>query len=152
MCGMAAAKNACALLSGADVQAVIGEAVGKAQNRTVSQGAGNVAEVSICSYLTAGQASKTISLLARYSPAPNEDAGLIAKKLQKTGYKDVREIAGVGDRAIWAMTLVSHRIAGQLTVLRGAKILFVVTVLGFPDEAGSLEKAKALALRVLAKS
>jgi len=149
-CASLQAKNACALLSATDVQAVIGETVGKPQNDTVSTG--NTADVTICKYNTAGQSAKTVSLMSRYTGASNhEDAGQIAKSLQKTGYQNVHEVPGIGDHAVWAMTAFNHRITGQLTVLKGDKILYVVTLIGFPDEPTSLDKAKSLALKVLPK-
>ena len=149
-CASLQAKNACNLLSAADVQAVIGEAVGKPQNDTIAKS--DTTDVSVCKYNTAGQSAKTVSLLSRYTGAPNhEDAAVIAKTLEKNGYKNVHEVPGIGDHAIWAMTGINHRITGQLTVLKGDKILFVVTLIGFPDEPTSFDKAKSLALKVLPK-
>jgi hypothetical protein len=149
-CASLQAKNACDLLSASDAQAVIGEAVGKPQNDVIAKG--NPADVSICKYNTAGQSPKTVSLMSRYTGSPNhEDAAQIAKTLEKNGYKNVHEVPGIGDRAIWAMTAFNQRITGQLTVLKGDKILYVVTLIGFPDEPTSLDKAKTLALKILPK-
>lgn len=137
-------------MTAADVQTVIGETVGKPQNETIAKS--STTDVSVCKYNTAGQSGKTISLMSRYTGAPNhEDPAQIAKNVQKTGYKNVHEVPGIGDHAIWAMTAINHRITGQLTVLKGAKILYVVTLIGFPDEPASLDKAKSLALKILPK-
>lgn len=147
------AKSACSLLSEAEVTAVLGEPVGKPVDQVITKGEGTNAAVSMCQFKTKvpPKAPKTLSLMVRENKQAPEGADKIALKMKKTGFQNVRPIAGVGDQAVWAATTVQRRFTGVLTVIKG-KTLLVVTVVGVGDDSTSLEKAKGAALKAVAKS
>ena len=94
--------------------------------------------------------------MARYSQEPISESGSdIVADFKKNGYQNIREISGIGDAAVWTTWSSVHpsthatTIWGSLTVKKGNRILLVITVRGQPNEATSMEKAKAVALKVL---
>ena len=149
----AAVKDACTVISSADAEAAIGEAVGPPQPENGASGAG---EGSGCRYRSAqGKAlsRKSVSLSVRYT---NDDLSGSSKgisdDLKSNGFKDVHEVSGVGDRAVWGTTSLMGRSTTELTVLKGKHTMVIVIISGIADDATAIDHAKALALKVLPKT
>jgi hypothetical protein len=148
-------KNACALLTKAEVEAALDEAVTDPQERVVSVGDGNLAAVSTCSFRSAHPASattaKSVSLMARYSPAPNKNAATEVRATLAQSGQTVKDVAGVGDAAIWTFRPVGRNATGQLNVFQKGTVYLIVTVSGITVESAALDRAKTLGLAALRK-
>ncbi len=68
--------------------------------------------------------------------------------LKSNGYPNVQKVAGVGDEAIWASRTSLGRLSGELTVRKGQHTLLIIIINGMADDALSLDRAKALAIKV----
>src|SRR5580658_2005338 len=94
----AAAKDACSLITSADAQAALGEPVSPPRNEPRPEG-------SACRFRSAQGASltaKTVTLSAHYSDTDvtGNDTGM-ADSLKAAGFKNVQQVSGVGDAAVW---------------------------------------------------
>ena len=148
----AASTDACTLLTPADAEAVLGEPVGPPRSQPQS---GGQSEGSQCRFRASqGKAltAKALSVSFQRSTVDlsNSKPGII-DNLKSAGFKNVHEISGVGDSAVWATSSMLGRPTGELTVLKGKAIMLVILLSGLPDEAVSLERAKALAAKILPK-
>jgi hypothetical protein len=142
------AKNACSLLTAADVQAVIGEPVHPAPP-TMMPPYGPKVEASMCRFKSAS--GKTVSLMARYGQ-PNDPPAALVAKLKSQKVSEAREIPGVGDGAVWSGTQVLGKADYQLQINKGKYTFLLFSFFGKFTEANALENAKALAARVLPRS
>jgi hypothetical protein len=136
-----AQKDACSLLTSADAQAALGEPVGP------SQMTGDA-----CRFRsTQGSAlkGKTISVSVHSSTTDIRGTmpGMM-DNLKSNGYPNVQKVAGVGDEAIWASRTSLGRLSGELTVRKGQHTLLIIIINGMADDALSLDRAKALAIKV----
>jgi len=145
----AAAKDACSLITAADAQAALGEPVSPPRNEP-RPGA------SACRFRsTQGSAlsAKTVTLSAHYSDTDisGNDTGM-AETLKAAGYKNVHQVPGVGDAAVWGTNSMMGRPMGELTVRKGKSLILTIIISGIPDEATALARAKALAATILPKA
>jgi hypothetical protein len=149
----AAAKDACSLITSDDAQAALGEPVGPPKSRPRSMAG---AEGTNCQYRsTQGSAlkAKSVSLTAEYSSSDisgNENG--MMDNMKTSGYKSVRQISGVGSSAVWGTTSMMGKPMGELSVLKGKSVMLIIIIDGIADEATALDRAKALALKVLPKA
>jgi hypothetical protein len=138
-----AVKDACSLITAADAQTVLGESVGEPQPSGAS---GAESEGSACKFKSTQSRSKSLSLTVEYS---HEDLsgkmGAMAENLKQAGFKNVHNVGGAGDEAIWATNTIFGRAMDELTVRKGKQILLIILVDGISDEAAALDRAKALA-------
>jgi len=145
----AAAKDACSLITAADAQAALGEPVSPPRNEP-RPGA------SACRFRsTQGSAlsAKTVTLSVHYSDTDvsGNDTGM-AETLKAAGYKNVHQVSGVGDAAIWGTNSMMGRPMGELTVRKGKNLILTIIISGIQDEATALARAKALAATILPKA
>jgi hypothetical protein len=149
----AAAKDACSLITSDDAQAALREPVGPPKSRPRSMAG---AEGTNCQYRsTQGSAlkAKSVSLTVEYSSSDisgNENG--MMDNLKSAGYKNVRQISGVGSSAVWGTTSMMGRPMGELSVLKGKSVMLIIIVDGIADDATALDRAKALALKVLPRA
>ncbi|MGA7217033.1 MAG: hypothetical protein WBX38_01885 [Candidatus Sulfotelmatobacter sp.] len=149
----AAAKDACSLITSDDAQAALGEPVGLPKSRPRSMAG---ADGSNCQYRsTQGSAlkAKSVSLTVGYSSSDisgNENG--MMENLKSAGYKNVRQISGVGSSAVWGTNSMMDRPTGELSVLKGKNIMLIIIIDGIADEPTALDRAKALAAKVLPKA
>jgi hypothetical protein len=146
--------NACGLLTPADIEAVLGEAVTDPKPNT--QPAGGV----LLFQCVFGASSKRSISLAVAGSAATADPRLTPREFWRRRFhpstRDTREegeadednrpraVAGLGDEAYWT----GNRVASALYVLR--RETFVrISIGGIPDERERMEKSKALARAVL---
>jgi hypothetical protein len=143
-------KDACTLLTAVDAEAALGEAVAAGQPQVISAGGGGLAAVSNCRYRPAHAAiGKSVALMARYSPVPNPAASdSVRASLKSMG--DPKDVPGVGDSALWVFHKTGRMTSGQLNIFKGATYL-IVTLDGAADEAAALDRAKALALKLIGR-
>lgn len=147
-----AAKEACALLTRPDAEAALGEPVAEAQGQIVSKGGGNSAAVSTCQFRAAAAGStKSVSLMARYSKTSSDRTMASVRKTLRKARVSVREIPGVGDRALWGFMKPGRTTSGQLNVVRNGTAYLMVTINGAGSERAALDKAKTVALQALAR-
>jgi hypothetical protein len=145
----AAAKDACSLITSADAQAALGEPVSPPRNEPRP-------EASACRFRsTQGSAlsAKTVTLSAHYSDTDisGNEAGM-ADSLKAAGYKNVQQISGVGDAAVWGTNSMMGRPMGELTVRKGKNLILTIIISGIQDETTALARAKALAATILPKA
>ena len=145
----AAAKDACSLITSADAQTALGEPVSAPRNEPRPGG-------SACRFRsTQGSAlsGKTVTLSVHYSDTDvsGNDAGM-ASSLQGTGFKNVQQVSGVGDAAVWGTNSMMGRPTGELTVRKGKNLILTIVIGGMADEATALARAKALAATILPKA
>ena len=148
----ASTKDACSFLTPSEAQAALGEAVGPARAEDRSSGAG---QGSSCRYRsTTGRAlsGKSVSLNVRYSETDltGSSAG-IGENLQSAGFKNVHDVAGVGSAAIWGSNSILGRPQGELTVIQGKFVMFIVIIDGIPNEADALARAKVIAAKAVGR-
>jgi hypothetical protein len=144
-----ATKDACSLITAADAQAALGEPVSPPRNEPRPEG-------SACRFRSAQGASltaKTVTLSAHYSDTDvsGNDSGM-ADNLKAAGFKNVQQVSGVGDAAVWGATTMLGRPAGELTVRKGKNLILTIIISGIADEATALDRAKALAITILPKA
>ncbi len=145
----AAAKDACSLITSTDAQAALGEPVGPPRNEP-RPGA------SACRFRSAQDSAlsaKTLTLTAHYSDTDvsgNEAA--MGDSLKAAGYKDVHQVSGVGDVALWGTNSVVGRPTGELTVRKGKNLILTIIISGIQGHATALDRAKALAATILPKA
>jgi hypothetical protein len=146
-----AAKDACTLLTADDAQAAVGEPVGPPKSRPRSMAG---AEGSNCQFRsTQGSAlsAKSVSLTVEYSSSDiSGNEGGMMENLKSAGFKNVHAVSGVGSSAVWGTNSVMGRPQGELSVLKGKTIMLIIIISGLPDEA-ALDRAKAVALKILPK-
>jgi hypothetical protein len=145
----AAAKDACSLITSADAQAALGEPVSPPRNEP-RPGA------SACRFRsTQGSAlsAKTLTVTAHYSDTDvsGNEAGM-AESLKAAGYKNVQQVSGVGDGAVWGTNSMMGHPTGELTVRKGKNLILTIIISGIQDEATALTRAKALAASILPKA
>jgi hypothetical protein len=147
--GWSAAKDACSLITSADAQAALGEPVSPPRNEPRPEG-------SACRFRSAqGPAltAKTVTLTAHYSDTDvsGNESGM-ADSLKAAGFKNVHQVSGVGDAAVWGAATMMGRPSGNLTVRKGKNLILTIIISGIADEATALDRAKALAVTILPKA
>ncbi len=145
----AAAKDACSLITSADAQAALGEPVSPPRNEPRPEG-------SACRFRSAqgsSLAAKTVTLTAHYSDTDvsGNESGM-ADTLKAAGFKNVHQVSGVGDAAVWGSTTMLGRPSGELTVRKGKNLILTIIISGIADDATALDRAKALAVTILPKA
>ncbi|HSL70220.1 MAG TPA: hypothetical protein VK864_08245 [Longimicrobiales bacterium] len=133
----AANRNACSLLTPAEVEAVIGSAVRDSLALQMAQGSGTGA-LSQCNYATASDPA-VVSVMLNSSPEGNFTAVAqdgVRGSLKESGVT-VEEVAGLGEVAFWA--------GGQLHVFVNRNWYFIVS--SYADQGR--QHAEALARRAL---
>jgi hypothetical protein len=149
----AAVKDACSLITASDAQDALGEPVGSPRSEPRPSAAGDGTECKFRS--TQGNAfrAKSVSLTVHYanSDISGSDAA-ISENLKSSGFKDVHSVSGVGDAAVWATNSMMGHPMGELTVRKGKSVMLIILITGVADEAAALDRAKALALKVLPKA
>ncbi len=97
--------------------------------------------------------AKTVTLSVHYSDTDvsGNDTGM-AESLKAAGYKNVHQVSGVGDAAIWGTNSMMGRPMGELTVRKGKNLILTIVISGIQDEATALARAKALAATILPKA
>ncbi|MGA2372391.1 MAG: hypothetical protein ACLP3R_10680 [Candidatus Korobacteraceae bacterium] len=145
----AAAKDACSLITSADAQAALGEPVSPPRNEPRPEG-------SACRFRsTQGSAlsAKTVTLSVHYSDTDiSGNEGGMADSLKAAGYKNVQQISGVGDAAVWGTNTMMGKPTGELAVRKGKNLILTIIISGIQDEATALARAKALAATILPKA
>jgi hypothetical protein len=141
-----APADACALLTNADIEAVLGEPV--KERKPGTQATGGLL-TSQCFFGTS--TARSVSLTAtrasaaggRSTVTPREYWRRQFHRPEQENERDTRArpIAGVGEEAYWT----GNRFAGALYVLRGDAFLRI-SVGGIQDEEARIAAAKALAL------
>ncbi|MGA8025504.1 MAG: hypothetical protein WB992_00035 [Bryobacteraceae bacterium] len=148
----AAVTDACSVLTGADAEAALGEPVGPPKSEVRPSGAGQAPVCKFRSTQGSAMKAKTVSVSIRYGP---DDLGnkmsAISENEKSAGYKNVHDVGGVGDGAVWGTTSMMGRTMGELTVRKGNSVMLVILIGGIQDEANALEHAKTLAAKVLPK-
>jgi hypothetical protein len=94
-----------------------------------------------------------LTVTAHYSDTDvsgNEAA--MADSLKAAGYKNVQQISGVGDAAVWGTNSMMGHPTGELTVRKGKNLILTIIISGIQDEATALARAKALAATILPKA
>lgn len=137
--------DACSLLTKAEVEAVLGDAIKEPKQGNYTPGTSDTAEIANCDYRVEGRALQSVALMARISPEPDntpEAINSVRESFKRMGSAPV-EVKGVGDVAIWGRNM--------LNVFKGENRSFIVTVIGAKDEAAAMEQAKTLALKVLGR-
>jgi hypothetical protein len=143
-----APAEACALLTNADIEAVLGEPVKERKPGTQATG-GLLTSQCFFGTSTARSVSLTVTranAAGHSSLTPREywRRQFDPHESEKERDTQARPIAGVGDEAYWT----GNRFAGALYVLRGDAFLRV-SVGGIRDEQARIATAKALALTAL---
>ena len=139
------------MVAEADVTAAFGGSVAAGTTTDTSSSA---VEVKQCTWASsATPASRRASLLVRcYNGGDNDPAGV---RTTLTGlYKNVTDVSGVGDSAIWGSGVIGSSattIDGQLDVFVGKTLYFIVDVGKMPDDASALAAAKQIAQAVVPK-
>jgi hypothetical protein len=156
--GTCKAYDPCAILPAADVGTALGAGVGA--GALTDQSNGDV-ELKLCNWTqelvpdggTVGTKRRSNLLLRCYGPGDN-DPGTARTTLQGL-YKNVVDVPGVGDTAIWGSggigSTSTTTLSGQLDVFVGKSIYFIIDVSGPFDDATALAAAKQLALEVVPK-
>jgi hypothetical protein len=150
--GTALAKDACSLLTSDDLQSTLGQSFHQVPNGMIPPSAPGL-QYSECTFETV-RGGPRVSLLARYSTTrDNDSTSELMAKLRRQGFKDVREVSGVGDGAVWAiMTISAKSNTCQLTFMKGKRTFLLVTIGHAPDPAAAFEQAKALANRIVPRA
>jgi hypothetical protein len=152
--------DACALLTDADVRAVLGVTVTERQPGTqqargllLSQcylGTGTARSVSIAVAGNTTSGGKTVTPRGfwrdQFHGRDEHTSEPKGEPREQDGETEARPIRGVGDEAFWSGT----RIAGALYVLRGNTFIRV-SVGGINDEKERIEKSRHLAVTALAR-
>jgi hypothetical protein len=140
--------EACALLTNAEIEPVLGEPV--KERKPGTQATGGLL-TSQCFFGTSSARSVSLTVTranaaGRSTLAPREywRRQFHPHESEKERDTQARPIAGVGDEAYWT----GNRFAGALYVLRGNAFLRI-SVGGIPDEQARIAAAKALALAAL---
>ena len=135
--------DACALLSKADVEKIIGQPVNSADLSRATEGTSATAAFSQCSYQTSS--GQTVELFARRSPVADNTPESIARlreTMKDVTGKELVEVAGVGETAFWTANK-------QLHVFTGGNVYVYVTMMGLKDDAAAKTAAIELARRAL---
>ena len=145
--GAASRLDSCALLTGADAEALLGAPVAAPSANQVDTGDPNdTRAVSQCLYHTIGDDYKSVSVLVRRG-ATGENARDALPQIRETNALGgaFEPIGGLGDGALW-----NHGGAGdQLNVAHGHFLVIASADLGTGEP--TLEISKAIAQRVLAR-
>jgi hypothetical protein len=148
----AAVTDACSVVTAADAEAALGEPVGPPKSEVRPSGAGRAPVCKFRSKQGSALKAKTVSVSIRYGAFNlGNKMSAIADNEKSAGYKDVHEVGGVGDGAVWGTTSMLGRMMGELTVRKGNSTMLVIVIGGLQDEASALEHAKTLAAKVLPK-
>ena len=136
--------DACALLSGADFKTVTGEEV---RNSRPSSNDMLAYKSKVCRYR--GTEWRVEVHLERGRDAAGVKAYMQTLKgvVKQTTKSDAKPISGLGDEAWWGPIDASN---GILTVVKGTDVIWVQSYGSKAPGAGSLEKTRALAEKVLA--
>jgi hypothetical protein len=144
--------EACSLITKSDAEAALGEPAAEPQNKLISLGSTTAPTISMCHFGPAGAAiGKSVVLTARYLPVADQFAADSVRETLKKTMGEPKDIAGVGDKALWVFQKKGGTPLGQLHVFSKGTIYLVVTISGNPDESAALDKAKRLALKALAR-
>jgi hypothetical protein len=144
-----AAKDACTLVTSAEAEAALGEPVGPPRSETRPTPGG---EGSVCKFRSTAR-GKSLSVNVHYSSTDlSGRAAGIKDNLKAAGYSNVHDVAGVGDSAVWGTNSVLGKPVGELTVLKGKAVMLVIIINGLPDSDSALDRAKALAAKVLPRT
>jgi hypothetical protein len=163
--------DACGLLTKQEIQAIQGSPLTDTKNSESSTGTFRVAQC----YFSTAEPNKSVSLAVTQSDGPgkrspkdfwketfgryeNEEKEHEGDKEKKESLREQKrgageeearppkKIGGVGDEAFWS----GNRVGGALYVLKKEKDVFIRISVGGPDnEAGKIDKSKALAQKVL---
>jgi hypothetical protein len=161
--------DACGLLTKQEIQAIQGSPMTDTKNSESSTGAFRVAQC----YFSTAESNKSVSLAITQSDGPgkrspkdfwketfgryeNEEKegegdkekreSLRQERREEEGPAPPKKIGGVGDEAFWS----GNRVGGALYVLKKEKDVFIRISVGGPDnEAGKIDKSKALAQKAL---
>jgi hypothetical protein len=149
----AAVKDACTVITSADAEAVLGEPVGPPQPATRSSGSGDGSECKFRSAQGKALSRKSVSITVTYTADDlSGTSGGISSNLQSAGFKNVHDVSGVGDRAVWGVTSMLGKAMDELTVLKGKHTMLIIITIGLQDETAALDRAKALAAKILPKT
>jgi hypothetical protein len=141
--------DACTLITKADVAAIMGQSFQDGEHGLENDGSGGAAAFSECRFALTSDAFNKVSVFVRRSPVDDNSTAAI-EQVRQTMREDfnatLHDVSGVGDVAFWAV-FPSGR---QLHVFKGGNLyLFVSMSSKYPDDAMTLDKAKALALKTL---
>jgi hypothetical protein len=149
---MSTAADACALLTSAEIESILGESV--KERRPGTQAAGGLLTEQ-CFFATSSSRSVSLTLTrrsgaGRSAPTPREywrtqfHGSEHARKPELESR--ARPISGVGEEAYWT----GNRLAGALYVLKEEAFLRI-SVGGLNDERARIAAAKALALAAVTR-
>jgi hypothetical protein len=141
--------DACVLITKADVAAIMGQSFKDGEHGLENDGGGGAAAFSECRFALTTDAFNKVSVFVRRSPVDDNSTAAI-EQVRQTMREDfnatLHDVSGVGDVAFWAV-FASGR---QLHVFKDGNLyLFVSMSSKYPDDAMTLDKAKALAQKTL---
>jgi hypothetical protein len=97
--------------------------------------------------------AKSVSVTVEYSSTDiSSQFSSMADSMKSQGYKNVQNISGVGDAAIWGTNSMVGRPTGELTIRKGKSTMLIILISGVADETDALNRAKALAAKVVPKA
>ncbi len=136
--------DACALLSKAEVERALGQAVKSSDLSQVTEGTAETAAFSQCTYRL--DENQLVGLFVRRSPVADNTPEAIERTrrtIREMTGSDITNVSGVGDHAFWSRNK-------QLHVFAGENLYLYVTMMNFKDEAQAKAKATELTSHVLA--
>ena len=130
--------HACALVSKAEMQAILGEPLAEPEKRA-SAPPGAAVAFSLCAY-PSEDGMKSLSVGLRTSQKGDNDPAFARQTMVNNGFQ-VEDVAGLGDAAFWTGL--------QLEAFKGKHVQVVVSVMGFKDAKGRAIAAARKALEKL---
>jgi hypothetical protein len=149
---LSTAADACALLTSAEIESVLGESV--KERRPGTQAAGGLLTAQ-CFFATSSARSVSLTLTRRNGAGRSDLTPREYWRRQFHGSEHAREpelesrarpISGVGEEAYWT----GNRFAGALYVLKGETFLRI-SVGGLTDEEARIAASRALALAAVTR-
>lgn len=134
--------TACALVTGDDGSAALGEAVDEPVEQIVNPGGPETAALSQCTIQASGTPARTLTLFLRRSPVSDNTPDSVRRTYAESGLA-VEDVPGLGDAAFW--------VSSQLHVFVGGNLYYTVTLHGLGD-AIARERATGLARRINARA
>lgn len=141
-------KDACNVINSTVAEAVLGEAVGAAQSETQPTGAGDLFSCRFRTSQGPAYKAKSLTLSFRYGDAGAPDMAGISDTMKTSGFK-VETISGIGDHALWCTMSALGRARDELIVRKGDSVTLMILIVGVPDQAAALDRAKSLASKTL---
>lgn len=138
-------KSACSLVTAEDVEAFIGEPASRPQRESYYSS-------STCRFLGSQNRTKYLSVMVQ-QVTTDSSAGTTATPdyFKIFNFKNVQQVLGVGDEAMWASATFGGRQICQLFVNKGKSTRLIIMIGGFPDDADTLDRARILANKILSK-